>query len=249
MLRCEDIAYAYPNSKTVLEHLNLFADKDEFVAIVGPTGIGKSTLLRILARLVPPTQGHVYLDGNEVFRPSSRISLIHQSIATFPWMTALDNVKLALRGKGLSDDNNTETSEKMLQLVGLKDVEGEYPKEMSGGMRQRVAIARALAASPEVLLLDEPFVHLDEFTAQGLREEIREMVFNPETSLKSAILVSHNLHEVVHLADRVYVLNGSPATVTDMVTIDLPQPRSDRDPDFFTYIDLLFKDLGMKPHL
>ena len=164
-------------------------------------------------------------------------------------MTALDNVKLALRGKGLSEDDTTLTSEKMLQLVGLKDVERDYPKEMSGGMRQRVAIARALAASPEVLLLDEPFVHLDEFTAQGLREEIRAMVFNANTSLKSAVLVSHNLHEVVHLADRVYVLNGSPATVTDMVTIDMPQPRSDRDPDFFTYIDLLFKDLGINPHL
>ena len=249
MLRCQDIAYAYPNSKTVLEHLNLFADKDEFIAIVGPTGIGKSTLLRILARLVDPTLGHVYLDGNEVLRPSSRISLIHQSIATFPWMTALDNVKLALRGKGLSDDDTTEISENMLQLVGLKDVELDYPKEMSGGMRQRVAIARALAASPEVLLLDEPFVHLDEFTAQGLREEIHALLFNPDTSLKSAVMVSHNLREVVQLADRVYVLNGSPATVTDLVTIDLPKPRSDRDPDFFTYTDLLFNDLGMKPQV
>ena len=103
----------------------------------------------------------------------------------------------------MSDEECTQHCEKMLNLVGLEDAAGDYPKEMSGGMRQRVAIARSLAASPEVLLLDEPFVHLDEFTANEIRKEVYDLVFNPETTLKSAVLVSHNLHEVVQLADRV----------------------------------------------
>ena len=220
--------------------------KDELVAIIGPTGTGKSTLLRTLARLISPTSGRVFLNGREVKFPSSKISLVHQSIATFPWMTALDNVKLALRCKKLSDEEATQISEKMLDLVGLKGEEEDYPKEMSGGMRQRIAIARALAASPAILLMDEPFVHLDEITANTLRKEIYSLVFNPETTLKSAILVSHNLNEVVELADRVYVMNGSPARIVDVVKIDMPRPRSPRDPLFYQYLDKLYKGLNLR---
>jgi NitT/TauT family transport system ATP-binding protein len=160
-------------------------------------------------------------------------------------MTSLENVKLALKCTRLPEDEVVATSKKMLELVGLKEHEDDYPKEMSGGMRQRIAIARALAASPVVLLMDEPFVHLDEFTANSLRKEIYELVFNPETSLRSAILVSHNLNEVVQLADRVYVLNGAPARVTDVIRIDLPRPRSPKDPMFFEYVDKLYSELDL----
>jgi NitT/TauT family transport system ATP-binding protein len=134
----------------------------------------------------------------------------------------------------------------MLSVVGLQGFEGYYPKEMSGGMRQRVAIARALAASPEVLLLDEPFVHLDELTANEIRKEVYDLVFNPATTLKSAVLVSHNLHEVVQLADRVYIMNCSPATIVDTVKIDLPRPRTERDPGFLDCVDELYKGLNLK---
>jgi NitT/TauT family transport system ATP-binding protein len=136
-----------------------------------------------------------------------------------------------------------------LKLVRIPDpdqVVDRYPFELSGGMRQRVAIARALAASPEVLLMDEPFVHLDELTANSLRQEVYSLVFNPETTLKSAILVSHNLHEVVQLADRVYVMVGSPATLVHEFKIDLPRPRTEREPGFLDYIDQLYNELGLK---
>ncbi|HYB04507.1 MAG TPA: ABC transporter ATP-binding protein [Nitrososphaerales archaeon] len=245
-LECHDLSYAYPSGKLVFKDINLTTFEDELVAIVGPTGTGKSTLLRCLGALLKPASGHVFLQGKEVTRPSSKISLIHQSIATFPWMTALDNVKLALKCKKVSDKEATEISEKMLDIVGLKGVENNYPKEMSGGMRQRIAIARSLAASPIILLMDEPFVHLDEITATGLRKEIYSLVFNPETSLKSVILVSHNLNEVVELADRVYVMNGSPARITDVIKIDFPRPRSQKDPIFFEYVDKLYSDLNLK---
>ncbi len=243
-LECRDLGYSYNKLKMVYDHVNLKTYENELVAVVGPTGCGKSTLIRNLGYLTPPTKGQVFLDGKEVRKPSSKISLIHQSIATFPWMTALENVKLSLISKKIEQDEANRIAREMLELVGLSGVEAYYPKEMSGGMRQKIAIARALAASPEILLMDEPFVHLDELTATGMRQEIYDLVFNPETSLKSVVLVSHNLQEVVQLADRVYVMNGTPATLVDEVKIDIPRPRSQREPVFFNYVDRLYNHLS-----
>jgi len=247
VLEAQSLCFGFPNLKPVFNNVSLKTHKDEFIAIIGPSGIGKSILLRILAQLIPPTSGKVLLNGIPVVHPSAKIGLVHQSIATFPWMTALDNVKLVLLGGKMSDEAATQTAERMLEMVGLKSVEDEYPKEMSGGMRQRVAIARALSASPEVILLDEPFVHLDELTANRLRKEIYDLVFQTETSLKSAVLVSHNLHEVVQLADCVYIMNGSPATIVNEVNIDLPRPRNERQPGFLDYVDRLYEGLNLVP--
>ncbi len=248
-LECNRLSYSYPSikgssAKPVFRGVDVKVYKNELVAIVGPTGAGKSTLLRCLGGFIQPTEGHVYLHGHEVLRPSSKIVLIHQSIATFPWMTALDNVKLALTCKKVDEAEAERTAGEMLDLVGLGDNKSSYPKELSGGMRQKVAIARALAASPSILLMDEPFVHLDEISAGELRREIHSLVFNPESTLDGVVLVSHNLTEVVELADRVYVMSGSPATVVDEFRIDLPRPRALRDSSFLLDVDHLIGDLS-----
>jgi len=167
--------------------------------------------------------------------------LIHQSIATFPWLTALDNVKLGLQYKKSSKEEEDKIAKKMLEIVGLQGFEDFYPKQMSGGMRQRVAIARALAADPLVLLMDEPFSHLDELTAEGLRQEVYGMLFNDQTSLRSAVLVSHNLTEVIELADRVYVLNNRPANVVGEVKIGLERPRNPKSEKFQELLDDLYR--------
>ncbi|BFI75006.1 ABC transporter ATP-binding protein [Sulfurisphaera ohwakuensis] len=223
--------------------VNITAYDKELIAIVGPSGIGKSTLLRILGGFIQPREGEVRLLGKKITKPTPKIALVHQSIATFPWMTALENVKLGLKYRKLPKEEEDKIARKMLEVVGLSGFENLYPKQLSGGMRQRIAIARALAAEPIVLLMDEPFSHLDELTAEGLRQEIYQMIFSPETNLRAAVLVSHNLNEVVELSDRIYVLNGSPATVVGEIKIELERPRDPRDPKFAQYLDELYKAL------
>ncbi len=180
------------------------------------------------------------MNGKPILRPTPLVAMVHQSIVTFPWMNALENVMLSLKNKRLSREEVKSTAMKSLEIVGLQGFEELFPKEMSGGMRQRVAVARALAADPLVLLMDEPFAHLDELTAEGLRQDIYSILFNTETKLKSVIMVSHNLTEVVELSDKVIVLNGSPATVVGKIDINMPRPRSPREPEFDHYLDLLY---------
>lgn len=213
----------------------------ELIAIVGPSGIGKSTLLRILGGFIKPIRGEVRLLGKKIIKPTPKIALIHQAIVTFPWMSALENVKLGLKYRNLPKEEEDKIARKMLEIVGLGGFEDLSPKQMSGGMRQRVAIARALAADPLVLLMDEPFSHLDELTAEGIRQEVYSMIFNKDTTLRGAVLVSHNLDEVVELADRIYVINGSPATVVGEIKVELERPRRSKDPRFQEYLDQLYK--------
>ncbi|WP_188595986.1 ABC transporter ATP-binding protein [Thermocladium modestius] len=224
----------------VLRGVSFDAGENQFVSIIAPSGTGKTTLLKIISGLVKPDEGRVLLMGEEVTGPTPLISMIYQDFALYPWLTAVQNVELALLHKRLPREERRRRAQSMLELVGLGGFEDYYPREMSGGMRQRVAIARALVAEPVVLLMDEPFASLDAITAEGLRREVLDIVFSRESTVKSVIMVSHNIEEVVELSDKVVILGGRPATVVAQVPIELPRPRSSRDPTFNEVVDRLY---------
>ena len=243
VLEGDGIYFSYDNGYDVFENINIRADTGKFVAIIGPSGIGKSTLLRILGGFLKPDKGIVKVMGKILHEPIPEVALIHQSIVTFPWMDAQENVMLSMKTKDMSRDEMEAKAKESLSRVGLDGFEDLYPKEMSGGMRQRVAIARAFAADPYVFLMDEPFAHLDELTAEGLRQDIYNILFSGETPLKSVIMVSHNLTEVLELADQIYILNNIPATVVGKVEVTMPRPRNPRSDNFNANLDMLYSYL------
>jgi len=243
ILEAEGIYFSYDNGYDVFENINIEAEPGKFIAIIGPSGIGKSTLLRILGGFLKPDKGIVRLMGKPLYEPTPEVALIHQSIVTFPWMDAKENVMLSMKTKNMTKDEMEEKATVSLSRVGLDGFEDLYPKEMSGGMRQRVAIARAFAADPYVFLMDEPFAHLDELTAEGLRQDIYNILFSGETPLKSVIMVSHNLTEVLELADEIYILNNIPATVISKVQVTMERPRSPRSDEFNANLDMLYSYL------
>ncbi len=229
----------------VLVDVSMRAAKDELVAITGPSGCGKSTLLRIVAGLVRPTAGTVRVLDSEVRGPRDDISIVFQNFVLLPWRTALENVVFGLSSRrDLSDGQKGAKAEAALEIAGLQGFESVYPGELSGGMKQRVGVARALATDPRVMLLDEPFSSLDDLTAERLRKEMYSLLINPQTSVQSVILVSHNVEEIIELADKVVVLSSRPAHVVGELTVDLPRPRNKKSEEFFHWVDRVYSLLS-----
>ena len=229
----------------VLVDISMEAGKDEFVAVTGPSGCGKSTLLRIIAGLVKPTSGTVRVLDSEVKGPRDDISIVFQNFVLLPWRTALENVLFGLSSrKDLSDAQKNEKAQSTLDIAGLTGFESIYPGELSGGMKQRVGVARALATEPTVMLMDEPFSSLDDLTAERLRKETYTLLINPQTSVKTVILVSHNVEEIIELADKVVVLSGRPAHVAGELKVDLPRPRNKKSDEFFQWVDRVYSLLS-----
>jgi NitT/TauT family transport system ATP-binding protein len=201
---------------TVLEDLTLEIQEHDFTAIVGGSGCGKTTLLRIMAGLQKPTAGRVLLEGAPPAGPGPLVSLVFQHYAStlLPWKTALDNVTFGLRGNGTDPRALRARALALLDAMGLAGAAGRYPWELSGGMQQRVTLARALIRKPKVLLLDEPFSAVDEATRAGLQDLL--LTLHREESC-SIVLVSHNLEEVIHLSRRIVILGGSPSRVESLI--------------------------------
>jgi NitT/TauT family transport system ATP-binding protein len=239
LLRMVDVEFSYPGSKTkVLSDINLHVDYAEFVGIVGSSGTGKSTLLRLMCGLLKPTKGKVYFRGEELKSPNQKISMMFQSPNLLPWLTILENVKLALVSrKDMTEEEKEELATRFLDLVGLSGYASAYPRELSGGMQQRVALARALVVLPDLLLLDEPVSNLDPLTALALMRELEEMWFDSSLPPASVVMVSHNIDEVVQLSDRVLVLKGRPATVVAELKVELERPRNRKDEAFLRLVD------------
>jgi len=229
----------------VLVDVSLTAARDELVAITGPSGCGKSTLLRIISGLIKPTSGSVRVLDSEVRGPRDEISLVFQNFVLLPWRTALENVTFGLSSRAdLTDEQKNSKAENALQITGLQGFESVYPGELSGGMKQRVGVARALATDPRVMLLDEPFSSLDDLTAERLRKEMYSLLINPQTSVQSVILVSHNVEEIIELADKVVILSSRPAHVVGELKVDLPRPRNKKSDEFFSWVDRVYSLLS-----
>ena len=198
----------------VLDDVSIDIKKGEFVSVIGVSGCGKSTMLRIIGGLETPSSGEVLVYGKPVKRPSRKIGFVFQDHRLLPWLTVEQNIKLALDAKTKNAD---EIVEKYLQLVGLSKFIHAYPSQLSGGMAQRVAIARALANQPDILLLDEPFGALDAITRISMQQELQK-IWKVENI--TMILITHDISEAVFLGERVVVMSGRPGRIKDIVSVD-----------------------------
>jgi NitT/TauT family transport system ATP-binding protein len=206
----------------VLSGVDLDIRKGEFVTLVGPSGSGKSVLLDIIAGLTEATSGFAAIDGQKVTSPHRKIAYVFQQYALFPWRTALENVEYALEVRGAGRAERRQKAQHFLSLFGLNGFEDRYPSQLSGGMQQRVAIARALSTDPEVLLMDEPFAALDAQTRDILQSELLRIWEQIKTTV---VFVTHSIDEAIFLADRVVVMTARPASVKEIIQVDLPRPR------------------------
>ncbi|MFW6082649.1 MAG: ABC transporter ATP-binding protein, partial [Chloroflexota bacterium] len=207
----------------VLDHVSFRVHEREFVCLVGASGCGKTTLLKLIAGLERPTAGSVYLAGEEVEQPSRRVGFVFQEPTLMAWRSVKANVTLPLEVDGSGREGAEEKAQSLLDLVGLRGFEEAYPGELSGGMAQRVALARALVHDLQLLLLDEPFGALDALTRERMARELLRIW---RARRKTVVMVTHSVPEAVFLADRVLVLGPRPASIVAEVAVDLPRPRT-----------------------
>src|SRR5258705_115192 len=193
--------------RLVLEGVNFTLRDGEIVAVLGKSGSGKSTFLRILAGLLPPSDGVVEYRGRPVTAPVRGIAMVFQSFALFPWLTVLGNVELGLEAQGVSAAERRRRAVEAIDIIGLDGFENAYPKELSGGMRQRVGFARALVVNPDILLLDEPFSQLDVLTAETLRNDLSELWTQQRSPTQGVPMVSHNIEEAADIAGSILIFS------------------------------------------
>jgi NitT/TauT family transport system ATP-binding protein len=213
-----------PDEKLAIADVSFDVAKGEFVCVVGPSGAGKTTMLRCLSGLLSPTTGEVRFEGKKLQAVPDRLSVVFQdySRSLFPWLTVSRNVAVPLKVAGVAKKEREARIQEVLHAVGLGDVGKSYPWQLSGGMQQRVAIARALAHQPDMLLMDEPFASVDAQT----RFDLEDLILRVRRELDiTVVLVTHDIDEAVYLADRVVVLTGAPSQVAEIVDVPLGRPR------------------------
>ncbi|HEX9645144.1 MAG TPA: ABC transporter ATP-binding protein [Acidimicrobiia bacterium] len=223
-----------------LADISLTVGESQFVSIIGPSGCGKSTLLRILAGLLPPTKGTVEVDGVEVTEPLGNVGFVFQAPTLFKWRTILGNVMFpyeALAGRGEADGDKASYEQRarhMLEMAGIAEFADAHPKQLSGGMQQRAAICRALVHDPAILLMDEPFGALDEFTRERMNLELLRIW---DDSRKTVVFVTHHIPEAVFLSDRVIVMSPRPGRVIGDVEVGFARPRQPALRDDISFLE------------
>jgi NitT/TauT family transport system ATP-binding protein len=228
---------------TALREVDLALHEGEFVVLVGPSGFGKSTLLRIMTGLQPPTTGQVLYRGEPLQGVNPHATMVFQTFALFPWLTVQENVEVALKARGMPPAMRTARAVELLDRVGLDGFESAYPRELSGGMRQKVGFARAMGLQPELLCLDEPFSALDVLSAEALRGELLELWTSGKIPTKTILMVTHDIEEAVLLADRIVILEKDPGRVVAELSVNLPHPRR-KNGAFLALVDRVYATLA-----
>ena len=225
----------------VLRDINLTINPGEFVSIVGASGCGKTTFLRIVDGLIQPESGQILIDDRVVVRPGQDRGFVFQADCLLPWRTVLDNVALGLELQGKDRQTARESALPFIRLVGLQGFENSHPSELSGGMRQRANLARALVIDPKVLLMDEPFAALDAQTREIMQQELLRIWSEQR---KTVLFVTHQIEEAVYLSDRVIVFTARPGRIKQIVTIQLSRPRpfeTKHSPEFMVYVRQIWR--------
>lgn len=222
-----------------LSGINLEIKAGEFVSLIGASGCGKSTLLRLIAGLNRPEEGKLYIDEEEIVKPSYERGLVFQNPMLFPWLNVYYNVAFGLKARKVFKSNRTEV-DKFIDLVGLSAFHKSYPHQLSGGMAQRVSLARALVNHPKVLLLDEPLGALDAFTRMNMQDELIRIWQERKTTM---IMVTHDVDEAIYLSDRVIVMTPRPAKIESCIEVNISRPRDRSNPEFLNLRTKILKIL------
>jgi len=252
-LRIQDVGRDF-HTKSGVTHavsgVDLTIQRGEFVAVIGRSGCGKTTLLRMIGGLLAPSTGTIEVDGKSLWHGShveptavTKLGFVFQESNLFPWFSILDNIALPLKLRGVGKAERRARAAELAGLVGLTGFEGSYPRELSGGMRQRAAIARALSTEPELLLMDEPFGALDALTRERMNLELQRIVLETNSTV---VFVTHDIPEAVFLADRVVHMTPRPGRIRQILPAEFPKPRAvlvQTTPEFNEIVRVLRRDL------
>jgi ABC-type nitrate/sulfonate/bicarbonate transport system ATPase subunit len=242
-IRINNIQKSYVSGKEkrlVVGGISLVVGEGEFIAIVGPSGCGKSTLMKIIAGFEKPDQGDIEVDGVVRKGPNANGVVISQHGSVFPWLNVQQNLMFGLNGNEHGD--KAALADHYAAMVGLKGFEKNYPHELSGGMLKRVEIARALVVKPEILFMDEPFSALDALMNLKMRTELLRIL---EEERHTVILITHDVEEAIHLADRIVVLSPRPATIQKVFDVPFEHPRKLSTQEAQTLKEDILKELGI----
>jgi len=241
-LRRIDMAFAKPSGEpfTVLHEINMTLHSGEILGLLGRSGSGKSTMLRIAGGLIRPTSGEALYRGSPLRGPAEGIAIVFQTFALFPWLTVVQNVEVGLDALALPRGEARRRAEEAIDLIGLDGFQSAYPRELSGGMRQRVGFARAIAVRPDVLLMDEPFSALDVLTAETLRTDFLDLWVERQLPTKAVLMVTHNIEEAVLMCDRLMVLATNPGRIAAEIAVPLPRPRDRLNEEFGNIVDNVY---------